>query len=268
MSLIKRIKNRRSKKYKLLKTDILTVPGGSSGIIILHRIKALKDFGNVKKGDLGGYIGSEKNLSHEGKCWVHDNAKVYDNAHIGENAEVFDYVVVNERAHLYDNASAYDNAWIHGSCDIYGNANINDDSEVFGGVNMSDNADLFGSCKIGGFATIYGDSIIEGNAEIYGGHIYNTKIGNDALIIEDKDYISIKNFNWNCNEFTFYRCKDSQIRVIPDYSDDVFTLDEFKEYLREEYSDYQEELKCCMAFVYAVEMSFKNREVGEDEQED
>lgn len=34
----------------------------------LYQIKALKDFGKVKKGDLGGYIASEDNLSQTGNC--------------------------------------------------------------------------------------------------------------------------------------------------------------------------------------------------------
>ena len=42
----------------------------------LCRIKALKDFGDVKAGDLGGYIEDYKNLSHDGNCWIYDNAKV------------------------------------------------------------------------------------------------------------------------------------------------------------------------------------------------
>ena len=42
----------------------------------LYRIKALKDFGNVKKGDLGGYVEREENLSHSGDCWIYDKAKV------------------------------------------------------------------------------------------------------------------------------------------------------------------------------------------------
>lgn len=35
---------------------------------ILHRIKALKDFGDVKKGDLGGWVEDIHNLSHKGNC--------------------------------------------------------------------------------------------------------------------------------------------------------------------------------------------------------
>ncbi len=44
---------------------------------ILHRIRALRDFGSVHAGDLGGFIESEDNLSHDGTCWVHFGAWVY-----------------------------------------------------------------------------------------------------------------------------------------------------------------------------------------------
>ena len=33
---------------------------------ILHRIQAVRDFDNVKTGDLGGWIEKEENLSHGG----------------------------------------------------------------------------------------------------------------------------------------------------------------------------------------------------------
>lgn len=46
----------------------------------LYRIKALKSFGNVKAGDIGGYIENESNLSQTGNAWVYDEAKVYDEA--------------------------------------------------------------------------------------------------------------------------------------------------------------------------------------------
>ena len=37
-------------------------------------------FGNVKKGDLGGWIEKEDNLSQEGDCWVFGDAWVYGDA--------------------------------------------------------------------------------------------------------------------------------------------------------------------------------------------
>lgn len=71
-------------KYEL--TDEIIELGGRT----LYRIKALKDFGDVKAGDLGGYVESEDNLSHEGTCWIYHNAKVYDNVRVANNAKVFD----------------------------------------------------------------------------------------------------------------------------------------------------------------------------------
>ncbi|UNF53002.1 hypothetical protein MNL01_04770 [Bartonella krasnovii] len=56
------------KKYEL--TDETTEVGDHT----LHRIRALRDFGNVQVGDLGGFIEYEGNLSHLGNCWVYDDA--------------------------------------------------------------------------------------------------------------------------------------------------------------------------------------------------
>lgn len=44
------------------------------------RIIACKDFSDVKKGEFGGLIESEKNLSHKGNCWLYENAHAVDNA--------------------------------------------------------------------------------------------------------------------------------------------------------------------------------------------
>lgn len=64
--------------------------------IILHRIRAVRDFGNVNAGNLGGFIEKEWNLSHEDSCWVYDDALVYGSARVcGKtricgHAQVFD----------------------------------------------------------------------------------------------------------------------------------------------------------------------------------
>lgn len=54
----------------------------------LHRIRALKDFGDVEAGDLGGWIEKEENLSHDGGCWVSGNAWVSGDARVSGNAWV------------------------------------------------------------------------------------------------------------------------------------------------------------------------------------
>jgi len=58
-------------KYEILKDDFIEFDGRK-----LYRIKALKDFRNVEKGEIGGYIESKRNLSHEGDAWVSGNARV------------------------------------------------------------------------------------------------------------------------------------------------------------------------------------------------
>lgn len=54
--------------------------------VTLYRIKALEDFFIVKKGDLGGWIEKESNLSQKGQCWVHDHAQVFGHALVYGNA--------------------------------------------------------------------------------------------------------------------------------------------------------------------------------------
>ncbi|WP_375618877.1 MULTISPECIES: hypothetical protein [unclassified Bartonella] len=69
---------------------------------ILYRIKTLKDFSDIKAGDLGGFVEKEDNLSHDGNCWVYDDARVYENAriandvHIYENAHIHGIAVIRE----------------------------------------------------------------------------------------------------------------------------------------------------------------------------
>ena len=56
----------------------------------LHRIRALRDIPlyGVKKGDLGGFVERENNLSQEGDCWIADNATVKDFAGVHDDALV------------------------------------------------------------------------------------------------------------------------------------------------------------------------------------
>ena len=85
------------KKYELT-TDTKVIFGKK-----YFRIRALVDFGNISKGDLGGYIESEDNLqidtkygnawiegdTHiEGRAWVGGDARVGSRAYIGGDARV------------------------------------------------------------------------------------------------------------------------------------------------------------------------------------
>ena len=71
-------------KFELLLDDAVEYLG-----IKLFRIRALNSFGNVKAGDIGGYIEKEENLSESGNSWVYGNASVYGNAMVYGNASVY-----------------------------------------------------------------------------------------------------------------------------------------------------------------------------------
>ena len=113
------------KKYEL--TGETRKVGGHT----LHRIRAMRDFGNVLKGDLGGWIESESNLSQDGKCWVSGNAKVYGDAkvsgdaRVGGNAEVCGNAEVGGDAHIATNAdyAVYKNTWSSGRWITYTRSN-------------------------------------------------------------------------------------------------------------------------------------------------
>ena len=114
------------KKYEL--TDIKIEVFGKT----LFRIKALRDikrFG-VEKGDLGGYIEKEENLSQYGDAWVYGNARVYDDAEV------------------YGNARVFGNTWVYGDARVFGNAEVFGDTEMFGDV------------------WVYGDARVCGNADV------------------------------------------------------------------------------------------------------
>lgn len=107
------------KKYEL-------IPSDREG---LYRIKALKDFGNVKKGDIGGYVEGEKNLSQLGDCWIYDNAVVRDNARIFDYAIIRDNAVVRGEVRIFDNVIVRDNVIIGGEAQFCGNAIISSDKD-------------------------------------------------------------------------------------------------------------------------------------------
>ena len=86
----------------------------------LFQIKAECNFGNVKKGELGGWVEKEENLSQEGNAWVCGNARVYGNAWVCGNARV------------YGNARVCGNAWVCGDARVYGNARVCGDARVYG----------------------------------------------------------------------------------------------------------------------------------------
>lgn len=171
------------KKYEL--TDNVINHNGRT----LYRIRALRDFSDVKAGDLGGYIQTEGNLSHEGYAWVYSDAKVYDDACVYENACISDIAEVYDYAEVYGDACVYENAIVYEFANILGRATIREDSEIHGSAIVRDNAEVYDN------AEVCGSAVIGGRAQIVG----------DAKVKNRADFIVFKNFWSSGRYFTWTR---------------------------------------------------------------
>lgn len=113
-------------KYDIIADDTIQYKGRT-----LYRIKALKSFADVSKGDKGGYIEHMGNLSQLGDCWIYDNAKVFANASIFNNAIVEENAEICGQAIIFKNARIGKNAKIYGYATIGDVAHIKQDGDMF-----------------------------------------------------------------------------------------------------------------------------------------
>lgn len=177
------------KKYKL--TDETINLNG----VTLYRIEALKYFGEIKKGDKGGFIESENNLAHEGDAWVSDNAHVYGDACVFNNAHVYGNAFVSGYAQVYGDAFVYGNAWLYDNTCVCGYARVADNARVYGDANVCDDSSVFGSACVYDNAHVYGDALVRGYACVCG----------DAEISNKSDYIVFQNWWSSGRYFTWTR---------------------------------------------------------------
>ena len=132
-------------KYKL---------GNKHPTFNLYQVVALKDFGLVKTGDLGGYVRSEKNLSQDGNAWVFGNAQVSGNAWVSEDAQVSGDAQVLGDAWVSENAQVFGNAWVYGNAQVFGNAQVSENARVSGNAWVSGNARVYGNAQVFGDAKL------------------------------------------------------------------------------------------------------------------
>ena len=226
-------------KYKLLKDETRRSPHGDT----LYRIEALKDFYGVRKGDKGGYIQGQWNLSQSGDCWIHDEACVWQNAVVSEDATIRDEAKVYGEAivrgdtevhstvNVFEHAIIDDCAVVGYSATVKGNAHISEGAYICDNSIIRGNAKVLGDSRIRGRSEIYGNAVIKNdssisdssctdfvivdgarvvnskvydNAIITGGvEVENAKITKDAVVKSNVDYLTLKN-NWTSGRtFTY-----------------------------------------------------------------
>jgi UDP-3-O-[3-hydroxymyristoyl] glucosamine N-acyltransferase len=189
-------------KYKRLKQWLYLSDGRR-----VERIQAIRSFGNVKEGDIGGFIEDDNNLSHNGNCWIADdaiasgqsrvsgNALLKDSARIDHRVKVSDFAVIQDRAMLRDDVFVYGNAVVGFQSLLAGAVTICDHAVVLchprytcGGKNVKPNlndivtvrdfARLEGSIFVRDSCIISGNAMIRGNATL----TERVKVDGDAII--------------------------------------------------------------------------------------
>lgn len=121
----------------------------------LYRIRALKNFSDLKRGDLGGYVENESNLSQFGNCWIYDNACVLSFSTVCENAKIRDSAIIRDGSSIYGNAEVSGTAIVEMYSSVLGTAKISDKALVTNCVLVR------GSARVSGNSFIRGSSIVE-----------------------------------------------------------------------------------------------------------
>ena len=178
------------KKYRL--TDETIEFNG----VKLYRIEALRDFNDVKKGDIGGFIESEKNLSHYGNCWIYNDAKVYEEARVCDNSKVLEYAEVRGCALVQAKSMVY------GDAKVLDYTRINDNAMVFDFSEVSENAVIGGKAKIYGSASVCGECMILEHAEVLGNVVVNgpAVIRGNAKVECSSDFIVFRDW-WSTGDY-------------------------------------------------------------------
>ena len=174
----------KNKKYYLSteEEDTFHIINAEGQHVSLHRIVAKKDLIGgvsgrsvfVKKGDKGGFVQSEENLSSTGLCWVYDDAIVHGRAKILDDAKVRGGAVVRDSAIIRDNATVSSKATVAGEvvvCDsarVGGQAKVIDNAVIKGFSQVKGTAMVCDNSTICDFAQVCNNSIVAGQANVCG----------------------------------------------------------------------------------------------------
>ena len=169
------------KKYKL--TDETIEFNG----VKLYRIEALKDFSLVKKGDKGGFVQSERNLSQFENCWIYDDSKAFGNSLVRSDAVLRCNSIICDNAIAEGYSRIYKNSIVCQYAFISNYAKISHNSFVYGNTFVCENSRVTKS-RVTGYATVGGYA-----------NIFN------ALIERDSDYMVFKNWWSSLRHFTWTR---------------------------------------------------------------
>lgn len=197
------------RKYKRLRKETISYidANGVKNTAILQRIKAIWGIPahGVKAGEIGGYVSSRKDLSHDGNSWIGGdaiviNSLIVQNGLVTGNAVVIDSVVGGssivagnakiEASVLNENSKVKDEAVIHRTV-LSGNTIVKDQATVKSSI-LKRNIIIHGkatviNAEIGWLASIGGMSRLENvkiniDEKIPGAMVPSVKISGAAIL--------------------------------------------------------------------------------------
>ena len=223
----------------------------------LYRIRALAAFGNVKEGELGGFLEKEENLAQDGNAWVGKNATVCENATVRGNATVSGYATVCGDATVCGYATVCGDATVCGYATVCGDATVRgyatvcENATVRGYATVCENATVRGNATVSGYATVCGYATVRGYATVSG----------DAWVFKTSHYLVIGPMGSRNGFTTFFRTKKLFIGVACGCFKG--NVDEFVEKVKETHGDN----KHAKAYLAATELAKMQIDLTPEENE-
>lgn len=210
------------KKYELV-SETTTAPNGAT----LRRIRALRDievFG-VKKGDFGGFVESESNLSHDDNAWVGGNAKVYGPARVICDALVDGTSKVCGISFIRDNAVVTGKAYCENV--FVENAALVSENACLLNSRVVDSAVVKGNASIR-YARVYEQATVSGDLQSY----FNLlSFGSNARIDNISQFMTLRMPEDNHSAYCIYRDSDGAFwfELLDVFGCERFTFDQMTE---------------------------------------
>ncbi|WMY72317.1 YdcK family protein [Buttiauxella selenatireducens] len=143
---------------------------GKKQQVKLWQVMALCDFGDVKAGQLGGWIENEDNLSQHGHCWIYSSeCVVYGGSSVADDAQIHGSSTLCHQAHV-SGKSFVEQSLISGECHIFDAARILNGSQIIAVRGLTADEDQL--LKIYGNATVNASRVVH-QAQIFGHAIVN-----------------------------------------------------------------------------------------------
>lgn len=209
------------KKYRLTGETNEIQLGGSTEKFKVYRIQALKELTHFKRknpviirpGDLGGWVESERNLSHTGESWIADeavcfmNGRVEDDAYVAGtaavfgnslvkntasvrgDAEIFDLAVISDYGRIWGNGAVGGTASVSQEGCVHNHGRVVDEAKITGKGKVIQNGSVTGSASVGDLATVGGSAHVGGRVKIGGRVVINGNADLRAGIYTEEDLL-------------------------------------------------------------------------------